>query len=216
MENQMQSYEMSDDQRRIYVDAAQLHEAYMDAFAKSRAYRGGMHWKKVKGKEYLFRSLDRYGYGKSLGPRSKETESIYDEFHNKKRQVQARLKQLKEKLKEQARYCKAARIARVPRVVTAIMRILEQHKLLGRNLQVVGTNAYTLTRPEPVFFWKGVCWRPKIWMCSGMSDPNFDFSQLTIWTPKGLSTFYRKRIAHSIYSAKRVIGQSIKPVTWST
>ncbi|MEA3231467.1 MAG: hypothetical protein U9Q05_06920 [Thermodesulfobacteriota bacterium] len=64
----MKSYEMNDDQRRVYIDTAQLHEAYMDAFVKSRTYRGGMHWKKAKGKEYLFRSLDRYGYGKSLGP----------------------------------------------------------------------------------------------------------------------------------------------------
>ncbi|MEA3232327.1 MAG: hypothetical protein U9Q05_11300, partial [Thermodesulfobacteriota bacterium] len=81
----MKPYEMNDDQRRIYIDTAQLHEAYVGAFIKSRVYRGGMHWKKAKGKEYLFRSLDRYGYGKSLGPRSKETESIYTEFHSNKK-----------------------------------------------------------------------------------------------------------------------------------
>ena len=44
--------------------------------------------------------MDRYGYGKSLGPRSKATESTYHEFHNNKKHVQARLKLLKEKLKE--------------------------------------------------------------------------------------------------------------------
>ena len=140
-DGKMQPYEMKDDQRRIYIDAAQLHEAYMDAFIKYRTYRGGMHWKKSKGKEYLFRSLDRYGYGKSLGPRSGETELTYHEFHNKKKQLLARLKHLKDRLKGQARYCKAARIARVPRTVTAILRLLEQHQLLGRNLQVIGTNA---------------------------------------------------------------------------
>ena len=35
-----------------------------------------MHWKKSKSREYLFRSRDRFGYGKSLGPRSPETEKI--------------------------------------------------------------------------------------------------------------------------------------------
>ncbi len=60
--------EMSDNQRRVYIDTAQLYEAFMAAYHKSRAYRGGMHWKKAKGREYLFRSRDRYGYGKSLGP----------------------------------------------------------------------------------------------------------------------------------------------------
>jgi hypothetical protein len=99
MENIMQPYEMKDDQRRMCVDDAQLHDAYMDAFTGSRAYRGGMHWKKAKGKQYLFRSLDRYGYGKSLGPQSKETESTYHEFHKNKKRVYARLKPIKKILK---------------------------------------------------------------------------------------------------------------------
>lgn len=45
----MQLFEISDDQRRIYIDTAQLQEAYRDAFTKSRAYREDTHWKKVKG-----------------------------------------------------------------------------------------------------------------------------------------------------------------------
>jgi hypothetical protein len=141
METQMRPLEMKGDQRRIFIDTAQLHEAYMESFAKSRAYRGGMHWKQAKGRQYLFRSSDRYGYGKSLGPRSKETEATYVEFHNNKKQVLARLNGLRDRLKEQARFCKAARIARVPRIVTAILRLLAQHQLLGRNLQIIGTNA---------------------------------------------------------------------------
>jgi len=153
----MKSYEMNDDQRRVYIDTAQLHEAYMDAFVKSRAYRGGMHWKKAKGKEYLFRSLDRYGYGKSLGPRSKETESIYAEFHGKKKQVVYGLNLLKDRLKGQARFCKAARIARAPRILTAILRLLEQHQLLGRNLQIIGTNAlYAYEARAGVFLDRGL------------------------------------------------------------
>jgi len=39
-----------------------------------------MHWKKSKGKDDLFRSTDRFGYGKSLGPRSSETEKTLREF----------------------------------------------------------------------------------------------------------------------------------------
>ena len=153
----MQSYEMSDDQRRIYIDAAQLHEAYVDAYARSSAYRGGMHWKTAKGKEYLFRSLDRYGYGQSLGVRSKKTEKIYRHFHDNKKKVRSRLKELKDRLKGQARFCKAARIARVPKVVTAILRILEQHQLLGSNFQIVGTNAlYAYESRAGVFLERGL------------------------------------------------------------
>ena len=74
--------EMSDNQRRIFIDTAQLYEAFIVAYRRSRSYRGGMHWKKAKGREYLFRSRDRYGNGKSMGLRSPETEKILTEFHN--------------------------------------------------------------------------------------------------------------------------------------
>lgn len=39
-----------------------------------------MTWKTVKGKQYLYRILDRFGHAKSLGARSQETEVIYEEF----------------------------------------------------------------------------------------------------------------------------------------
>lgn len=133
--------EMTANQRRLSVDAAQLHLAYGEASGKYRAYRGGMHWKKASGQEYLFRSRDRRGYGKSLGARSAQTEAVYSDFHENKKRLAERLRHLREQLKEQARFCKAARVARVPRIVCAILRLLEQKKLLGSTLQVIGTNA---------------------------------------------------------------------------
>jgi len=133
--------EMSDNQRRVYIDTAQLYEAFMATYHKSRAYRGGMHWKKAKGREYLFRSRDRYGYGKSLGPRSSETEKILKEFQKNKQQLKERLANLKNRMKEQARFCKAAMIQRVPRLAAETLRLLDQQKLLGRNVLIVGTNA---------------------------------------------------------------------------
>jgi len=140
-ENIAMPAEMSDSQRRVFIDATQLYEAYTDAFRENRSYRGGMHWKKAKGREYLFRSRDRYGYGNSLGPRSPETEKILAEFRAGKEKAKGRLGTLKERLKEQARFCRAASIQRVPRIVTGILRTLDQDRLLGRNVTVVGTNA---------------------------------------------------------------------------
>jgi len=122
-------------------------------YHKSRAYRGGMHWKKSKGREYLFRTRDRYGYGKSLGPRSPETEKIIAEFRRGKQQTKERLASLGSRLKEQSRFCKAALIQRVPRVVTSILRLLEQHSMLGRNIMVIGTNSlYAFEAAGGVFF----------------------------------------------------------------
>ena len=133
--------ELTDNQRRVYIDTVQVYGAYLDAMEKNRSYRGGMHWKKVKGKEYLFRSRGRYGHGESLGPRSPETEEILANFQAGKQQMKERLDSLRARLDEQARVCKAALIQRVPSVVTGILRLLAQHEMLGRNLVVIGTNA---------------------------------------------------------------------------
>lgn len=137
----MEPFEISNEQRQIFINTAQLHEVYMDAFIKKLAFRGGMHWKKAKNKEYLFRTIDRHGNGKSIGPRSPKTETIYQEFHTSKKKLGDNLLNLQERLKGQARLTKAVKIARVPRLVTAILRLLEQRQLLGRNLKVIGTNA---------------------------------------------------------------------------
>ena len=133
--------EMSDNQRRVYLDAVQLDEAFSSAFQKSRSYRGGMHWKKAKGRQYLFKTRDRYGYGESLGPRSAETEKILADFRKAKKEAKDRLATLKQRLNEQSRFCKAAMIQRVPRIVTGVLRVLEQRNLLGQNILVIGTNA---------------------------------------------------------------------------
>ena len=134
-------YEMTEMQRKVYIDTAQVYAGYTSAHEKSQKYRGGMHWKKAKGREYLFRSHDRHGYGKSLGPRSEKTEKILAEFRSGKKDANHKLKALKERLKEQSRFCKAAMINRVPKIVTGILRLLQQHNLLGRNVVLAGTNA---------------------------------------------------------------------------
>lgn len=131
----------SDNQRRVFIDTAQVYDAFIQARDKSRTYAGGMHWKRAKGRQYLFRTRDRYGNGKSLGPRSPETEQIFARFHADKQAAKERLDQLKARLDEQARFCKAAYLQRVPRLVTGILRLLEGQRLLGKNLVVAGTHA---------------------------------------------------------------------------
>jgi len=132
---------LSDNQRRIYLDATQVFEAFREAEDRLRSYHGGMHWKKSKGREYLFRTTDRAGHGKSLGPRSPETEEILAGFQLGKNAAQDRLNGLRERLGEQARICRAVQIQRVPRLVCAILRVLRRQGLLGDRLLVVGTHS---------------------------------------------------------------------------
>jgi hypothetical protein len=132
--------ELSSEQLRTVVDAQQLFEAWAEAFERVRNFRGGMHWKTAAGKQYLFRTRDRRGYGKSLGPRSAETERTLEHFQRNKTEAKGREAALRHRLAEQARYCKAARVARVPRLSAALGRELWRAGLDDAVL-IVGTNA---------------------------------------------------------------------------
>ncbi len=132
--------ELSSDQLRTMVDTQQLFEAWAESLDRARSFRGGMHWKSVAGKQYLFRTRDRRGNGKSLGPRSPEAERTLERFKQNKAEVEEREKSLRRRLAEQARYCKAARVARVPRLSAALGRELWRAGLEDAVL-IVGTNA---------------------------------------------------------------------------
>ena len=74
-ENEIIITPLTENQRRVYIDTCQVYEAFIVAQDSMQSFKGGMHWKKSKGREYLFRSTDRKGNGKSLGPRNKENEA---------------------------------------------------------------------------------------------------------------------------------------------
>jgi hypothetical protein len=139
-ENEILITPLTENQRRVYIDACQIYEAFLLAGEAMQSFKGGMHWKKSKGREYLFRSMDRKGNGKSLGPRSKKTENVLASFRKGKQRASEKFKAIKGRLDEQARFCKAAMIARAPRVVTRISMQLGRCGLLGGGLFLAGTN----------------------------------------------------------------------------
>lgn len=140
-ENESAHYRgLSSDQLRTVIDAQQLFEAWSDALERLHTLRGGMHWKTVADKQYLFRTRDRRGNGKSLGPRSPETEKILETFRRDKAQARERETGLRRRLAEHARFCKAARVARVPRLTAALGRELWRAGL-DDAVMIVGSNA---------------------------------------------------------------------------
>ena len=138
----MISAQLSDNQKVLVREASRIYHEYLDIRLKGNLYKGGMHWKKSKGKDYLFRSYDRFGYGKSLGARSPGTERQLLEFRQTKTQLKNELSELKRRLKSHAATCKAASIHRVPKVGAGILRYLDQHRFLGKIGMAIGT--YTL------------------------------------------------------------------------
>jgi len=131
---------LTNQQRLHLVNSEQLYENWLDAYRRSGQYRYGMHWKKVGGREYLFRVRDRKGNGKSLGVRSPSTEQLFAEFTSGKLRAESRLKGIEAALGEQARLNKALRLGRVPETVARILRELAMADVAGE-FTVLGAQA---------------------------------------------------------------------------
>lgn len=128
------------EQRRQYLDVKQVFEAYE---AKRRQvdhnFDGSMRWAERNGTEYLLRKRRRTE--KSLGPRSPETERMFRQFMEGREQTVENLKAIFSRMEMLAPMSVAVGINRVPRLTARLLRRLEDARLLGSHLHVVGTNA---------------------------------------------------------------------------
>jgi hypothetical protein len=156
--------EFQENQQRTLNRAVEAYQAYLKAVQASRPLKGGMHWKKIKGREYLYKYRDRYGHGESLGPRSPHTEGLWAEFGRQRREVAAGLDARRQQLAEAARFCRAALIHRVPEPVTRILRRLTPGDLAQAPLRVIDTHALHafefaagvfIEVPKTSLFWSG-------------------------------------------------------------
>ena len=132
---------LSDMQTKQLIDISQTYQAWREASRHLRSYKGGMGWKTIGGKDYLYRVTNRSGGNRSLGPRTRETEALHAQFHEGKLRVQSRAKDLTGSLRILAGAARAAKIARVPAIVANVLRKLDEQEVLGKNLMVIGTNA---------------------------------------------------------------------------
>jgi hypothetical protein len=137
----MQFPELKLDQRRQLIDTQQRFEAWR---AADRAFResnkGSMTWKRVGGKEYLYRIVDRYTQ-KSLGPRTPETEKLKQDYMSSRTTNRARVTKMLKGIKEAAPINRAMGLGRVPRTAAELLRALDHDGMLGEGLFVVGTHA---------------------------------------------------------------------------
>lgn len=136
--------ELNGDQRREAVNSRQRFDAWVAARSRADGYRGSMVWAKSKGIEYLRRSYyDKRGRRRqtSLGVRSTDTEALKVEFDRGRSEAKARLASIDEVLSRQAAINRAIGLGRVPLIAARILRALDDARLLGGGIRVVGTNA---------------------------------------------------------------------------
>lgn len=128
-------------QSKQVIESVSTYRVLQDARQKSFDYKGGMHWKTVSGKEYLYRSLDRHGNAKSLGPRSPVTEATYEAFHHRKAELHGRIEDLEKLMVRHAKINAAVEVGHVPDNVADVCVELDSAGLLHHNMMIIGTNA---------------------------------------------------------------------------
>lgn len=128
---------------RQYIDAVAVFDALAEATEEAARVRGGMYWHAGSASSpesrYLVRTTPA-GAETSLGPRTPETQAIYDKFTQRKQASAERLTGLKAALDQQQRMNRALRVGRVdPLVVALLNRLASTH--LSEHFRVVGTHA---------------------------------------------------------------------------
>lgn len=131
----------TDEQARAAINLEQHYDTWMAAERELRQLPYGLRWAERSGSFYLYRSLDRHGNAKSLGPKSPETEKIYADYVSQKSALNDRIQQSKERLNDTTRIYRSLRMPMIAPEAAKILREADIRGLLGSSLLVVGTNA---------------------------------------------------------------------------
>jgi hypothetical protein len=132
-------FELSENQKRQYIDAETVFIALMQARKAAAEVRGSMIWRDLRGTRTLIRTSSSGGQ-KSIGPHSGETVKLFDSFMSRKSRLEERVKALKAQLIIQQRLNRAHRVGRVPNIVIGVINALENAGV-QEHFMVVGTHA---------------------------------------------------------------------------
>lgn len=130
--------DLTESQKRQYIDAETVFLAFTQAKKAASEVRGSMFWRELRGKPTLIRTSSTGGQ-KSLGPQSEATQAMFDSFMARKATAEERVKALKMQLATQERLNRALRVGRVPNVVVGIINALESIGV-EEHFMVVGTH----------------------------------------------------------------------------
>ncbi len=117
------------------MNLADVYAVWIEAERATYAYR--YRWRISNNTEYLYKIQNKGNITLSMGPRSPETEEIYNKAHNYEMM-------LKSAANRSLLLGKMYKVSRLPTLATFagnVLRSLDKHRLLGDTIQVVGTNA---------------------------------------------------------------------------
>lgn len=131
--------DIGNDARRQFIDAQSVFTAWEDARKNAAEVRGGMYWKRQGKADYLVRTSPKNAQ-KSLGPRTDETQAIFDKFIARKEKAQARVNQLATELTRHQRMNRALFVGRAPQILVEILNTLARAGL-AEHFTVIGAHA---------------------------------------------------------------------------
>lgn len=120
--------ELDGEASRQYLDATAAFEAWEAARSRVGAFSGGMLWRTSKGHEYLIQTSSD-NRQRSLGRRSAETESHYDQFVTRKRAAQEHLRTLRQKMTMHTRRNRSLGVGNVPPRLARILLAMDRLNL---------------------------------------------------------------------------------------
>ncbi len=135
-------YDFDDESLRLLANLEQHYATWIDA--ERVLMPGRLAWKTVSGRDYLYCLSDGRGNGRSLGPRSPETEASYAAAVAA-REAATTLWTL---LRREGAIYRTLRLPRIASAAAALLRELDRHALLGDSLMVVGTTALAVYEIE--------------------------------------------------------------------
>lgn len=135
----MDYIDLDDNALRQTIDATAIWSEWKKVKAKHQDYVGGLSWKTEHGYDYLIKIKSK-GQRERVGRRTPETEQVFQDFHQRKAALTARLQSLTEELRNHERMNKALRAGRVPSIVINILNALDNAGI-GQHFVVVGTHA---------------------------------------------------------------------------
>lgn len=135
----MEFLELTEDQRRQFIDSEQVFQALQLAEEEAWRHRGSMFWREQAGRNYLVK-LEPDSSQKGLGVESAQTKDTFNKFMTRKVQVEQRVKALREQAATMKRLNRALRVGRTPDIIIDVINTLKKARV-GEHFLLVGTNA---------------------------------------------------------------------------
>lgn len=134
---------LSDEQLRGLVNAGQLYDAWKDVMVELSQMPGGMYWRVINSREYLYQYATTAGkqQTKYVGPKTHGIEEKYRDFQQAKKDLEERCQGIEKRIKELAPAWRALRLPAIDGTGGKILRAFDLDSSVRQSMLVIGTYA---------------------------------------------------------------------------